>query len=50
MLGETGMPKPEIFKKDMLHMNEKGYALWTDVVMDQVGRHELKFENKGGAK
>jgi lysophospholipase L1-like esterase len=28
MLNESGQPMPEIFLKDSLHMNEKGYAIW----------------------
>ena len=32
MLGEDGLPKPDIFGPDQLHMNEKGYALWTEIV------------------
>ncbi len=32
MLDARGNPRPELFVKDMLHMNEAGYALWTPVV------------------
>lgn len=32
MLGPDGLPQPDIFLKDRLHMNEKGYALWREVV------------------
>jgi lysophospholipase L1-like esterase len=32
MLGEDGQPRPEIFVEDRLHMNERGYALWTKLV------------------
>ena len=32
MLGPDGKPIPEIFSPDRLHMNERGYALWTRVV------------------
>ena len=28
MLNVSGQPMPEIFLKDSLHMNEKGYAIW----------------------
>jgi lysophospholipase L1-like esterase len=28
MLGADGKPKPDIFVKDGLHMNPKGYAIW----------------------
>lgn len=29
MLGEGGLPRPDIFVADRLHMNATGYALWT---------------------
>jgi len=32
MLGPDGLPKPEIFSSDQLHMNEDGYKLWTEIV------------------
>lgn len=32
MLGPDGMPKPDIYLKDRLHMNQKGYAIWKDEV------------------
>lgn len=32
MLGPDGLPKPDIFVKDRLHMNEKGYAIWKEAV------------------
>lgn len=32
MMGEDGTPKPDIFVADKLHMNEKGYAIWKEVV------------------
>jgi hypothetical protein len=32
MLDAKGEPRPELFVKDMLHMNESGYAIWTPVV------------------
>ncbi|MBI5689603.1 MAG: hypothetical protein HZC55_05855 [Verrucomicrobia bacterium] len=32
MLGADGLPLPDIFLKDRLHMNEKGYAIWREVV------------------
>jgi hypothetical protein len=32
MLGPDGKPKPDIFLKDNLHMNPKGYAIWTPIV------------------
>lgn len=32
MLGPDGMPKPDIYVSDGLHMNAKGYAIWKEVV------------------
>ena len=32
MLAPNGEPKPDIFVEDQLHMNEKGYAIWKEVV------------------
>jgi lysophospholipase L1-like esterase len=32
MLGEDGKPRPELFIKDGLHMNEKGYEIWAGLV------------------
>lgn len=32
MLNQKGKPKPEIFVADSLHMNSKGYAIWTEAV------------------
>lgn len=32
MLGRDGLPRPEIYSSDRLHMNERGYALWTAIV------------------
>ena len=32
MLMPDGQPNPELFQKDNLHLNEKGYALWTTAI------------------
>lgn len=32
MLNEKGEPRPELFVKDMLHLNEAGYAVWKPIV------------------
>lgn len=32
LLGEDGLPRPEIFQEDRLHMNVKGYEIWTRTV------------------
>ena len=36
MLDAKGQPRPELFVKDMLHMNPAGYAVWTPVVVPLV--------------
>lgn len=36
MLGSDGKPKPDIFLKDNLHMNEKGYAIWIPIVRNYL--------------
>jgi len=32
MLGPDGLPKPDIYVADRLHMNPKGYAIWREAV------------------
>jgi lysophospholipase L1-like esterase len=32
MLGADGLPRPDIFVEDQLHMNRKGYELWAPIV------------------
>lgn len=32
MLNDEGMPRPELFVKDGLHLSEEGYKLWTELV------------------
>jgi lysophospholipase L1-like esterase len=32
MLGPDGLPRPELFVEDRLHMNGNGYAIWTKIV------------------
>lgn len=38
MLDAAGNPRPELFVKDMLHLNEAGYALWKPIVAAQLKR------------
>jgi lysophospholipase L1-like esterase len=39
MLDERGQPRPELFLKDMLHMNRAGYEIWTGLVRPHVQEH-----------
>ena len=32
MMGDDGKPKPSLFAKDGLHLNQAGYQVWTQVV------------------
>jgi lysophospholipase L1-like esterase len=36
MLGPDGKPRPELFLKDGLHMNLKGYAIWNKKIRPMV--------------
>jgi len=36
MLNEKGEPKDELFVADKLHMNEKGYAIWRDILVNEL--------------
>lgn len=44
MLDETGRPRRELFRADGLHLNEKGYRLWTSLLrpylVSKEGREE----------
>ena len=40
MLGENGKPRPDLFLRDGLHLNAKGYALWTSIVKPYLAKHE----------
>jgi lysophospholipase L1-like esterase len=32
MLGQDGQPRPELFAKDGLHLNDEGYRVWAQVI------------------
>jgi lysophospholipase L1-like esterase len=32
MLGSGGLPRDELFAKDGLHLNDKGYELWASLL------------------
>lgn len=38
LLTESGQPNPEYLAADMLHLNEKGYAVWTKATRDFLER------------
>ncbi len=43
-LDATGKPKPELFIEDKLHLNQQGYAIWTEIVKKELGK--VLKENK----
>lgn len=36
MLGDDGQPRPELFQKDLLHLNDAGYALWNKLLLPEL--------------
>jgi lysophospholipase L1-like esterase len=34
----NGKPKTELFIEDKLHLNQQGYAIWTDIVKKEIDR------------
>lgn len=44
MLQADGTPRPEIFKKDMLHMNDLGYDAWAAAVGPVLRTGEAEYE------
>jgi lysophospholipase L1-like esterase len=36
MLGDDGLPRPEIFQKDGLHLNAAGYKLWNELLAGKL--------------
>jgi hypothetical protein len=35
-LNENGLPRDELFRDDKLHLTEKGYALWTEIIKKEL--------------
>ena len=44
MLGKEGKPKLNIFEKDGLHLNSKGYEIWREVVRKVIIEAEWPYE------
>ena len=49
MLGADGLPRPELFVGDGLHMTPAGYDVWDEVLMEALmpGMHAI--HHPGGA-
>ena len=41
MTDETGYPKHELLELDGLHINEKGYQLWKEMILKRVAKEKL---------
>ena len=37
-LNENGMPKDELFRSDKLHLTEKGYEVWTEIIKKELNK------------
>lgn len=44
MLGDDGKPRADLFIKDNLHLNRKGYELWRDTIRPILVEAERKYE------
>jgi lysophospholipase L1-like esterase len=44
MLDENGEVLPDIFIQDNLHLNEKGYGIWSEAIGSVLIRRESEFE------
>ena len=42
LLTESGLPNAEYLAADNLHLNEKGYAVWTKATRDFLERHNIQ--------
>jgi lysophospholipase L1-like esterase len=42
MLGPDGLPRPELFVADKLHMSDAGYRIWTRLVTDWLARQGIR--------
>lgn len=37
-LDDKGQPRTELFRDDKLHLNQEGYAIWTRLIKDELGK------------
>ncbi len=45
MTDSTGYPKHDLLKPDGLHINEKGYQVWKEIIIKQFAAENLNFTN-----
>jgi hypothetical protein len=41
-LNDKGLPKPELFREDKLHLTPAGYAVWTEIIKKDLDKVLLK--------
>ena len=46
MLGADGKPRPELFRKDGLHLNRAGYDLWAPIIARPAGSQKATREDQ----
>lgn len=46
MLDENKMPCPEYFVEDGLHLSEKGYAVWEDILRSYIAENKMLMPEK----
>jgi hypothetical protein len=37
-LDENGKPRADLFREDKLHLNQKGYAIWTEIIKKELNK------------
>ena len=37
-LNEKGVPRDDLFRDDKLHLTEKGYAVWTEIIKKEMNK------------
>lgn len=50
MLDENNQPLKDIFIQDNLHLNQKGYDIWSNAVKSVLIPNEAKYENQSGVR
>ena len=48
MLDRRGEPQANLFLKDGLHLNEKGYALWASIIGPTIRKHDTSGKKGAG--
>ncbi len=36
LIDTNGILKEELFKNDRIHLNEKGYGIWTEIILPEI--------------